>query len=118
MAYLHSLPWWILLALVWGVAFWGFFSKVLFAHRVEAVSMWPCIVLGGVPFVSVPALLGVVSFTALWWMLLGVACYTLGLVFWVNDRRVKHFHAVWHLLVIAGSACHFVGILLFVVLAR
>ena len=30
-------------------------------------------------------------------MLLGIACYTLGLVFWVNDRRVKHFHAVWHL---------------------
>jgi hemolysin III len=51
-------------------------------------------------------------------MLIGIACYVLGLVFWLNDRRVKHFHAVWHLLVIAGSACHFVCILLFVALAR
>ena len=41
-----------------------------------------------------------------------------GLVFWVNDRRVRQFHAVWHVFVIAGSACHFVAILLFVVLAR
>ena len=57
-----------------------------------------------------------VSIAALWWMLLGVACYTLGLVFWLNDHRVRHFHAVWHVLVIAGSTCHFVGILLFVVL--
>ena len=55
MAYLHSWPWWVFLAAVWGVAFWGFFSKVLFAHRVEAVSMWPCIILGGIPFVSIPA---------------------------------------------------------------
>jgi hemolysin III len=118
MSYLHAWPWWVFLAAVWGVAFWGFFSKVLFAHRVEAVSMWPCIILGGIPFVSIPALIGVVEFSALWWMLLGIACYTLGLVFWVNDRRVKHFHAVWHLFVIAGSASHFMCILLFVALAR
>jgi hemolysin III len=118
MAYLHSWPWWVLLAVVWGVAFWGFFSKVFFAHRVESVSMWPCIILGVIPFVSVPALVGIVELTALWWMLIGIACYVLGLVFWLNDRRVKHFHAVWHLLVIAGSACHFVCILLFVALAQ
>ncbi len=116
MAYLHSAFWFALLAIVWTVAFWGFFSKVFFAHRLESVSMWPCIVLGGIPFVSLPALMGVVSIAALWWMLLGVACYVLGLVFWMNDHRVRHFHAVWHVLVIAGSTCHFVGILLFVVL--
>ncbi len=43
---------------------------------------------------------------------------SLGLVFWVNDRRVRQFHAVWHVFVIAGSTCHFVAILMFVVLAR
>jgi len=118
MAYLHSTFWFVLLAIVWTVAFWGFFSKVFFSHRLESVSMWPCIVLGGIPFVSLPALMGVVSIAALWWMLLGIACYTFGLVFWMNDHRVRHFHAVWHVLVIAGSTCHFVGILLFVVLAR
>lgn len=118
MAYLHTVPWWIVLGLVWAIALWGFSSKVLFAHRVEEVSMWPCIVLGAIPFVCVPSLVGVVSLAALWWMLLGVAFYTLGLVFWVNDRRVRHFHAVWHVLVMAGSACHFIGIFVFVVLAR
>jgi hemolysin III len=118
MAYLHTAPWWILLALVWAIAFWGFFSKVLFAYRVEEVSSWPCVILGAIPFVCVPSLVGVVSLAALWWMLLGVAFYTLGLAFWVNDRKVRHFHAVWHVLVMLGSTCHFVGILVFVVLAR
>ena len=117
LAYLRTTPWWILLGVVWAIALYGFFGKVLFAHRVESVSMWPCIVLGGIPFVSVPALLGVVSIGALWWMMIGVGCYSAGLVFWLNDRRVRHFHAVWHLLVVAGSACHFVGILMFVALA-
>jgi hemolysin III len=118
LAYLHTWPWCMLLAVVWAIAFWGFLSKVFFAHRVEAVSMWPCILLGALPFASVPALLGIISTTALWWMLIGIGCYTLGLVFWVNDRRVRHFHAVWHVLVIAGSACHFVCILLFVAVVR
>ncbi len=33
----------------------------------------------------------------------------------MNDERVRHFHAIWHVCVIAGSVCHFVGILIFVV---
>ena len=118
MAYLRTTPWWIVLGLVWGIALWGFCSKVFFAYRVERVSMWPCIVLGVIPFICVPRLMGVVSTGALWLMLLGVAFYTMGLVFWVNDRRVRQFHAVWHVFVIAGSTCHFVAILVFVVLAR
>jgi hemolysin III len=118
LAYLHTWTWMALLAICWGIALYNFASKVFFAHRVESVNMWPCIILGGIPLVSLPTLLSMVSVNALVWMLLGMACYCLGLVFWCNDRKVKHFHAVWHILVIAGSACHFVGIMLFVVLVR
>jgi hemolysin III len=45
------------------------------------------------------------------WMFLGGMCYLVGTVFLINDSRVRHFHAVWHLLVIAGTTCHFLGIL-------
>ncbi len=118
LAYLHTAPWWILLAAVWAVALYGFVSKVLFTHRVENVSMWPCILVGALPFLAIPTLLTMLPLGALWWMILGVACYGLGLVFWLNDRRVRHFHAVWHMLVMAGSAAHFSGVLLFVVLPQ
>jgi len=118
LAYLHTTPWWILLGAVWAVAQYGFVSKVLFAHRVEDVSMWPCILCGALPFLAIPTLITMLPLACLWWMMLGVACYLLGLVFWLNDRRVRHFHAVWHLLVLTGSAAHFSGILLFVVLPR
>jgi hemolysin III len=44
-------------------------------------------------------------------MFAGGLCYTAGTIFLMNDHRVAHFHAVWHLLVIAGSAFHFFAIL-------
>jgi hemolysin III len=118
LAYLHTTPWWILLGAVWAVAIYGFVLKVLFAHRVENVSMWPCILCGALPFAAIPTLITMLPLACLGWMMLGVACYVLGLVFWLNDRRVRHFHAMWHLLVMAGSAAHFSGILLFVVLPQ
>jgi len=90
-------------------------SQVLFAYRIEAPAIWPHLLIGGIPFISIPTLLGVISIGAMWWMLVGVACYVIGLVFFVNDERVRHFHAVWHVFVIAGSMCHFMGIYMFVV---
>jgi hemolysin III len=117
LAYLRTSGWWILLGLIWAAALQGFLAKVLFAHRVEAPAIWPYLVMGGIPFVSTPTLLRVISIEALWWMLTGVACYLVGVMFFVNDERVRHFHAVWHVFVIAGSMCHFVGIYLFVVRA-
>ena len=117
LAYLHGTPWWILLAAVWAVALYGFVQKTLFAHRVENVNMWPCVLTGALPFLAIPTLVGMLPVEALWWMMLGCGCYVLGLVFWLNDAKVRHFHAVWHVLVIAGSAVHFAGIMQFVVLA-
>jgi hemolysin III len=114
LVYLRTTPWWILLGAIWSVALWGFFSKVWFAHRVEAVSIWPCIMLGWMPVMSVPALAGVVPTAAFWWMLVGGLCYTGGTLFLRYDYKVRHFHAIWHLSVIAGSACHFLAIFAFV----
>ena len=115
LAYLRTGVWWVLLGVIWGVALYGFLAKVLFAYRVEAPSIWPCLLIGAIPFISTPTLLTAISIGALWWMLVGVTCYAVGLVFWINDERVRHFHAVWHVFVIAGSMCHFVGIYMFVV---
>lgn len=114
LAYLRTTPWWLLLGAIWAVALWGFFSKVVFSHRVESVALWPCIVLGWMPIVSVPALVGIVPIAAFWWMLVGGLCYSIGTIFLRYDYKVRHFHAIWHILVIAGSTCHFMAIFYFV----
>jgi len=115
LAYLRDGWWWLLLAAMWCVALAGFAAKVFFAHRVEVVSVVSYLVLGWMPMLAVPALLQSIPAGALWSMLAGGVCYTAGTLFLAFDERVRHFHAVWHLCVIAGSACHFLGILVFVV---
>jgi len=111
LAYWRTGGGWMLLGGLWTVAFLGFFSKVVLAHRVHNISMWTYVALGWLPLIAVPALRHTVPFDTTYWMLGGGACYLLGTYFLFYDARVRHFHAIWHLLVIAGSACHFLGIL-------
>ena len=115
LAYLRTGVWWGLLGAVWSIALYGFITKVFFAHRVEAVSIWSYILLGWLPILSVPKLMTIVdSYNGFWLMLAGGLCYTVGTVFLICDHKVRHFHALWHLFVIAGSTFHFLAILFFV----
>ena len=115
LAYLRTGVGWALLAAMWIVAIVGFFAKVFIGHRVEAVSLASYLLLGWMPIIAAPTLFDIMPLGALLWMIGGGICYTAGTYFLVNDERVRHFHALWHLSVIAGSVCHFLGILIFVV---
>jgi hemolysin III len=112
--WLRSGPWWWAFhAALWAVALCGFVSKALFAHRVAmgTVSALLYLLVGWSPvFVAVPLARALPTPLSLW-LLAGGVCYTLGLVFFRLDDRIPYFHAVWHVLVMAGSACHYIGIL-------
>ena len=51
----------------------------------------------------------------LFWMVAGGVSYTVGTLFLIFDQRVRYFHAVWHLLVIVASACHYYAIVVLVI---
>jgi hemolysin III len=99
---------------MWVVAIAGFIMKVFFAHQVARVSILPPVMLGWAPILAVPTLMRVCPAGALNMILAGGACYTVGIFFLINDERVKHFHAMWHICVIGGSVCHFCGLLNYV----
>jgi hemolysin III len=48
------------------------------------------------------------------WLGAGGLSYTIGVIFYAWKR--PFFHAIWHLFVLAGSLCHFFGVLFYVVL--
>ncbi len=50
---------------------------------------------------------------AIWWLMAGGVCYTVGALFYAL-KRVPYTHAVWHVFVMAGSACHFITIYVYV----
>jgi hemolysin III len=110
LTYLRSGAWWLLFGVVWCIALAGFLSKAVFAHRVDAVSTALHVTLGWLPVLAFKPMLAVVPGGLLWSMFYGGICYTAGTFFLMRDERFPYFHAVWHLLVIAGSAFHFWGI--------
>jgi hemolysin III len=116
LAHLRNTWWWLFLGFVWACALIGFISKVGFAHRVEAVSVWLYVALGWMLVIPARTLLELVSASCVWWMLAGGVCYTAGTLFLLNDQRRPYYHAVWHTFVIAGSACQFFPILFHVAL--
>ena len=77
----------------------------------EAGLLWTYVALGVLPTVTIPWLWPLVPAGTGPWMFVGGMFYLVGTIFLINDARVRHFHAVWHVLVIAGSACHFLAIL-------
>ncbi|MEX0714737.1 MAG: hemolysin III family protein [Pirellulales bacterium] len=103
--------WWIVLALMWAIASAGFVSKAIFVHRIEGVSTMLHVLMGWLPVVTVKTLIDRAPPGLLWWMLAGGICYTVGTIFLNRDQKVPYFHAVWHLMVVAGSACHYWAIL-------
>ncbi|KAI1690636.1 hemolysin-III related domain-containing protein [Ditylenchus destructor] len=46
---------------------------------------------------------GALSGAGLAWLLAGAGLYTVGTVFYANDKRWRHAHGIWHLFVMGGS---------------
>jgi hemolysin III len=40
--------------------------------------------------------------------------YTVGIVFYQYDERFRHWHGIWHLFVLGGSAVHYAAVVIFV----
>ena len=112
--YLRGGWWWLLTATMWGIALVGFVSKVLLAHRVEAVSTAAYVCMGWLPALAAKPMIAIVPGGCLWMMLAGGLFYTVGTLFLTFDRKALFLHAVWHVFVIAGSAVHYFTILHYV----
>ena len=113
--YLHGETRWILLAIMWALALIGFGSKVFWGYRVESTAVTHYLALGWLPVAVVAPILRTLSTDGIIWCVAGGLCYTIGTVFLTLDTKVRYFHALWHLLVIAGSYCHFVVVVDYVV---
>jgi hemolysin III len=50
-------------------------------------------------------------------VMVGGGLYTLGSFFYLN-RKIYHHHAIWHLFVLSAAICHYVAVLLAVILNK
>ena len=101
--------WWTILAAMWTLSTIGILTKLFITKR-ENVSVWFYFVLGWLPLLTMGPVSDWFPIAGLLWIIAGGVLYSVGTYFFINDTRLPYFHTVWHVLVVGGSACHFVVI--------
>ena len=108
-------PWgWTLFGLAWGLAALGIAQEFVFGKGARRLSIVIYVVMGWMGVAALRPLAQGLGTPGLAWLLAGGLLYTGGIIFYVLDERVRHFHGVWHLFVLGGSAAHFIAIAFYV----
>jgi hemolysin III len=100
---------WAMFGVVWLVTIIGMVFKVWFAGRFRLLSTLLYIALGWMCIIAVKPMLANVPGPGLGWLLAGGVAYTGGSVFYLW-RGMPYHHAIWHVFVLIGTACHFVSV--------
>ncbi|MFM2449624.1 MAG: hypothetical protein RIS44_2074 [Pseudomonadota bacterium] len=107
-------PWgWSLFGVVWGLAVLGIVKELCFGRdRFPSVPLY--LAMGWLAVVAAVPLVRELPGAGLVWLIAGGLFYTAGILFYANDERWRHAHGIWHLFVLAGTACHYMAVLLYV----
>ena len=101
---------WTTFGIIWALAIIGMAQDVLLKKRNHFLSVSIYVVMGWFALFVIKPLARVMSAPGLVWLVAGGVCYTTGVVFYALDKKLKFGHEIFHLLVLAGSICHFVTI--------
>ena len=108
-------PWgWSIFSIIWALAVFGIIFQKAMLRKGPMVSVGFYLLMGWVVVAAVKPMLSQVAPGGLVLLLLGGLSYTIGVVFYAW-KRMPYNHAVWHLFVLAGSACHFFAVLFYVI---
>lgn len=102
---------WSLAVAIWTLALLGIaFKTTSLGFRFHRTSVALYVLMGWLAIVAIKPLMQALSTFELAWLLAGGLCYTGGVAFYVWKSR-PYTHAIWHVFVLAGVACHFVAVL-------
>lgn len=102
-----------LLAIVWAIAIGGIIFKISCGHKYKVISLITYIGMGLISLTIIHRLYQELSGGGLALLAAGGAVYLLGVIFYVQ-RKIPFNHAIWHLFVLGGAACHFFMMLFYV----
>ena len=95
----------ILLWVLWGLAALGVVFKLFFIHRFPKVSLAAYLIMGWLALFIIPDMYAALPHAGFLWLIAGGVMYTLGTIFYAA-KKYPYTHAIWHLFVLAGAACH------------
>lgn len=105
-------PWaWARLGGVWALAVTGASLKVFerLSHPVLSTGLY--LVMGWTVLIAALPLIERVPAASVFWLVAGGIAYSVGVIFFALDSRLRFAHAVWHGFVATGTGCHFVAVM-------
>ena len=104
-------PWgWTLFGIVWSLALGGIVLKAIGGIRYPRLSTALYLGMGWCALVAIEPLWRLVPAWGLFWLFAGGVAYSVGVVFYASDERIRFNHFKWHLFVITGTACHCIAV--------
>ncbi len=104
---------WAIFVTSWGFALTGIILKLFFIGKYELISTLMYVFMGWIIVFAIKPLINNLSSNGLLWLILGGLAYTIGAILY-SIKKIKFNHAIFHILVLIGSGCHFLSVFLYV----
>lgn len=104
----------VMLWVIWVIALAGVVFKIVFIHRFKKLSLITYLAMGWLSMLLIHDLWTTLARPGFWLLLAGGLCFTVGAAFYAA-KQYRFTHAIWHVFVAAGAACHCAMIGLYVI---
>lgn len=104
----------LLLTVNWGLAFYGIAYEHLRGKGRRIIPVVIYLIMGWMAVVAWSPLVQALAPAGFTLLLAGGILYTTGVIFYALDSWRPHYHGIWHMFVLAGSASHYFAVLLYV----
>lgn len=99
-----------LLGIIWALAVFGIVYKIFFIDKLVVLTTLAYVGMGWMSIIAWQEMVANIPRPGLVLLMVGGGLYTLGVVFYAMTK-IRYTHAVWHLFILAASACHFAAVL-------
>lgn len=110
---LNGVVGWVLFGATWGMAITGIILKLFFTGKYKIISTLMYIFMGWLIIFAIKPLAENLARDGINWLVAGGIAYTLGAVLY-GIKKIKFNHAIFHVFVLLGAACHFVTVFYYV----
>lgn len=100
---------WSIFGIVWFCALAGVLLKTCFKGKKDSkLSTALYLIMGWMIVIAIKPVMASIDPAGLAWIVAGGVTYSLGVIFYAWEKLIFN-HAIWHLFVLGGSACHVIA---------
>ena len=102
---------WTVFGIVWAIAIIGTITYAIFKNKFKILNIVSYVIMGWVVIIALPEIIEFFKINnampGLYLLAFGGIAYTLGIIFYVLQKKFKYSHSIWHLFVLLGSILQF-----------